>query len=57
MKKIYQPIFESYTLPNGIQLKNRIIIAPMTHTSSNLDGTVSEIEVNYYVRRAIEIEA
>ncbi|MBW8348463.1 NADH-dependent flavin oxidoreductase [Bacillus sp. IITD106] len=52
MKESYRPIFEPYTLPNGIQLKNRIIMAPMTHASSNLDGTVSETEINYYVRRA-----
>lgn len=52
MKEIYQPIFVPYTLPNGIQLKNRIIMAPMTHASSNVDGTISETEVNYYVRRA-----
>lgn len=42
----------SYTLPNGVELKNRIIMAPMTNFSSNPDGTVTEAEVNYYARRS-----
>ncbi|SOC05808.1 2,4-dienoyl-CoA reductase-like NADH-dependent reductase (Old Yellow Enzyme family) [Ureibacillus xyleni] len=40
------------TLPNGIELKNRIIMAPMTNWSSNADGTVTEEEVKYYARRS-----
>ncbi|MFC4403073.1 NADH-dependent flavin oxidoreductase [Gracilibacillus xinjiangensis] len=45
-------LLSSYTLPNGVTLKNRIIMAPMTNFSSNDDGTVSEAEVNYYSRRS-----
>ncbi|WP_449536470.1 NADH-dependent flavin oxidoreductase [Ferdinandcohnia sp. Marseille-Q9671] len=41
-----------YTLPNGVELKNRLIMAPMTNWSSNPDGTVSDAEVNYYARRS-----
>ncbi|MBM6616966.1 NADH-dependent flavin oxidoreductase [Bacillus suaedaesalsae] len=42
----------SYTLPNGVELKNRLVMAPMTNFSSNPDGTVTEAEVNYYARRS-----
>ena len=42
----------TYTLPNGIELKNRLIMAPMTNFSSHQDGTVTEEEVNYYARRS-----
>lgn len=52
MNPTYKPLFESLTLPNGIELKNRIVMAPMTHSSSNPDGTVSDAELAYYERRA-----
>jgi 2,4-dienoyl-CoA reductase-like NADH-dependent reductase (Old Yellow Enzyme family) len=48
----YAPLLESFTLKNGVQLKNRIVMAPMTNWSSNPDGTVTEAEVNYYARRS-----
>ena len=48
----YLPLIEPYTLPNGVQLKNRIVMAPMTNFSSNPDGTVTDAEVKYYARRS-----
>ncbi|KAB8138925.1 NADH-dependent flavin oxidoreductase [Gracilibacillus oryzae] len=45
-------LFSSYTLHNGVTLKNRIVMAPMTNFSSNDNGTVTEAEVNYYSRRS-----
>lgn len=48
----YAPLFESFKFENGIQLKNRIVMAPMTNFSSNPDGTVSDAEVKYYERRS-----
>jgi len=48
----YQPIFQSLRLSSGLQLKNRIVMAPMTNFSSNADGTVSDAEVAYYERRS-----
>jgi 2,4-dienoyl-CoA reductase-like NADH-dependent reductase (Old Yellow Enzyme family) len=48
----YKPLLESFELPNGVQLKNRVIMAPMTNYSSNSDGTVSDDEVNYYIHRS-----
>ena len=52
MNSKFKSLFESYQFPNGINLKNRIIMAPMTNFSSNPDGTVSDAEVNYYARRS-----
>lgn len=52
MNSNYQPLFESLKLKNGIQLKNRLVMAPMTNFSSHPDGTVSDVEVDYYVRRS-----
>jgi 2,4-dienoyl-CoA reductase-like NADH-dependent reductase (Old Yellow Enzyme family) len=52
MNSKYRPLFESFTFSNGIQLDNRIVMAPMTNFSSNPDGTVSDQEVEYYVRRS-----
>ncbi|MCM3782753.1 NADH-dependent flavin oxidoreductase [Neobacillus mesonae] len=52
MNTKYSPILEKVSLPNGITLKNRIVMAPMTHSSSNEDGTVSDAELAYYARRS-----
>ncbi len=48
----YAPLFKPLSLPSGIVLKNRIVMAPMTNFSSNPDGTVSDAEINYYARRS-----
>src|SRR4051794_7756090 len=45
-------MLSSFTFPNGVELKNRIVMAPMTNFSSNQDGTVSDAEVSYYARRS-----
>ncbi|WP_419880622.1 NADH-dependent flavin oxidoreductase [Peribacillus sp. B-H-3] len=52
MQAKYKPLFESIELLSGIALKNRIVMAPMTNFSSNPDGTVSDDEVKYYIRRS-----
>ncbi|MFT4415449.1 NADH-dependent flavin oxidoreductase [Fredinandcohnia humi] len=45
-------LLSSFTLPNGVELKNSIVMAPMTNFSSNPDGSVTDAEVNYYARRS-----
>ncbi|WP_211745747.1 NADH-dependent flavin oxidoreductase [Paenibacillus sp. Marseille-Q4541] len=52
MNSKYNPLFEQVTLPNGMILKNKIMMAPMTHSSSNNNGTVSDAELAYYARRS-----
>lgn len=44
-------LFESFTFKNGITLKNKVVMAPMTTWSSNDDYTVSDDELNYYRKR------
>lgn len=50
--KKYESLFEPFDFRNGLSLKNRVVMAPMTNYSSNEDGTVSDEEVAYYIRRA-----
>ncbi|PJF02336.1 NADH-dependent flavin oxidoreductase [Acinetobacter seifertii] len=47
----YSKLFQSFALTPDIELRNRIIMAPMTTWSSNSDGTVSEQELNYIRQR------
>ncbi|NUE93111.1 NADH-dependent flavin oxidoreductase [Acinetobacter seifertii] len=47
----YSKLFESFALTPDIELRNRIIMAPMTTWSANPDGTVSEQELNYIRQR------
>lgn len=52
MQSNYNQIFSPYTFPlSGIQVKNRIVLAPMTTFSGNQDGTVSDEEIAYYRKR------
>lgn len=48
MNPVYKPIVEPFTFPSGVQLKNRVLMAPMTNSSSLEDGGVSEQELDYY---------
>lgn len=52
MNTKFTPFFETFNFGNGVSLKNRLVMAPMTNFSSNEDGTVSDAEVNYYARRS-----
>lgn len=52
MNPKYTPLFQSYTLNNGITLKNRLVVAPMTHYASNPDGCLSEEETHFLEGRA-----
>lgn len=45
-------ILSPFTLPNGIQLKNRILMAPMTTCTGYFDGSVTNELVEYYRERA-----
>jgi 2,4-dienoyl-CoA reductase-like NADH-dependent reductase (Old Yellow Enzyme family) len=52
MNPKYEPIFEPFDFPCGVQLKNRVLMAPMTTWSGNDDGTVSDAEIAYYRARS-----
>ncbi|GGO00112.1 NADH-dependent flavin oxidoreductase [Saccharibacillus kuerlensis] len=47
----FSKLFEQVELKDGIKLQNRIVLAPMTHSSSNPDLSVSDAELSYYERR------
>ncbi len=51
MNKKYEKLFERITI-NGMDLKNRIAMAPMGTFTENEDGTMSEKALRYYEERA-----
>lgn len=55
MNNKYEPLFKSLTLPNGVEVRNRFVLAPLTHTSSNDDGTISDIELPYIEKRSKDL--
>ncbi|AXI09937.1 NADH-dependent flavin oxidoreductase [Oceanobacillus sp. 143] len=48
----YRPLFESITLPNGIELDNRFVLSPMITNSSTIEGYVTQEDLAYAERRA-----
>lgn len=52
-----QRILHPFTLPNGTELKNRLLMAPMTTCTGYFDGTVTSELVEYYRARAGSIGA
>lgn len=46
------PLFQPFTFKNGVTLRNRVVMAPMTTWSSNADETISDEELSYYRARA-----
>lgn len=51
MKK-YEKLFEPFTFPSGVTLKNRILMSPMTAKQSFENGMVTTDELSYYARRS-----
>lgn len=45
-------LFQPFAFDNGLTLRNRVVMAPMTTWSANPDGTISDAELDYYRRRA-----
>lgn len=52
MNPKYAPLFQPYTLNNGVEIKNRLTVAPMTHYASNPDGSASAEELAFLQGRA-----
>ena len=52
MDKKFGCLFEPVILKNKTEIRNRIVMAPMTTYSGNSDGTVSEQELEYYRKRS-----
>lgn len=49
----YKPMFETITLPNGIELNNRFILSPMITNSSTIEGYVTQEDLAYAKRRSL----
>ena len=52
MNPKYAPLFQTYTLNNGVTIKNRLVVAPMTHYGSQADGLISDQERTFLSNRA-----
>ena len=52
MNSKYAPLFQTYTLNNGVTIKNRLVVAPMTHFGSQADGLISDKERTFLSNRA-----
>ena len=42
-------------LPNGLELRNRFVLAPLTHESSNDDGTINDDVITYMAQRSSDV--
>ncbi|WP_288434383.1 NADH-dependent flavin oxidoreductase [uncultured Deinococcus sp.] len=52
MNPKFQTLFQPITLRSGVQLDNRVVLAPMTNFSSDAQGNVTDDELAYYARRS-----
>ena len=52
MNPKYAPLFQTYPLNNGVTIKNRLVVAPMTHFGSQADGLISDQERTFLSNRA-----
>ena len=52
MNPKYATLFQTYTLNNGVTIKNRLVVAPMTHFGSQADGLISDQERTFLSNRA-----
>ncbi|QLK85743.1 NADH-dependent flavin oxidoreductase [Staphylococcus sp. 17KM0847] len=55
MNEQFKSLFEPLTLTHGSTLKNRFVLAPLTHTLSHEDGTASDVEVSYIDSRTKDV--
>ena len=55
MNSKYAPLFQPFTLNNGVTVKNRLAVAPMTHFGSHADGLISDQERTFLGNRAGDI--
>ena len=47
----YDSLFTPFKI-GSMELKNRIVLSPMGTNSGNIDGTISEDEISYFIERA-----
>lgn len=47
-----QPFLSSFKFNNGLEIKNHIVMSPMTTMTSFYNGMITTDELNYYAARA-----
>lgn len=52
MNSKHAKLFRAFTFKNGISIRNRLVMAPMTTWASNANYTISDDEVKHYHSRA-----
>ncbi|WP_298828952.1 NADH-dependent flavin oxidoreductase [uncultured Planococcus sp.] len=52
MKEKYQHLFQDFTFKSGVGVRNRLMMAPMTTFSADVDDYVSQEELDYYKERS-----
>lgn len=57
MNQKYEKLFEPFTFPSGVTVKNRIFMAPMTTWSAFENGMITNDELAYYEKRAGDVGA
>ena len=45
-------LFQTYTFNNGVEVKNRLVVAPMTHWASDEEGHITDVERSFLKDRA-----
>ena len=48
-------LFEKYVLNNNVEVSNRLVVAPITLFSSNMDGSINDEELHYLKNRGKDI--
>ena len=47
----YENLFQPYTFNNGVTVKNRLVVAPLTHFASDDDGHITDDERRFLTDR------
>ncbi len=55
MRSESSPLFQPFAFNNGVVLRNRIVMAPMTTWSATPDGSISDDELRHYRSRAKDV--
>ncbi|MBM7703876.1 NADH-dependent flavin oxidoreductase [Metabacillus iocasae] len=57
MNSKYERLFKHFKFLNGIELKSRVMMAPMLTYASHENGEVSDVEIDFYRERADGLSA
>lgn len=52
MLKKYESLYKSIKLPNGVELPNRFVVAPMSIEGADTNGAPTQEDINFWRRRA-----